>query len=57
MKPEVNHWRRFVLWWLGTSVIGTLLVVLVLAPGLPPGNGTIESSGQVSASRRPSRRR
>ncbi len=48
MNPEVNHWRRFVLWWLGTSVIGTLLVVLVLAPGMPPGNGTVESSGQVT---------
>ncbi len=44
---EVNHWRRVVLWWLGTSVIATLLVVLVLAPILPPGNGTVESSGQV----------
>ena len=47
MKPDVNHWRRFVLCWLITSVIGTLVVVLLLAPGMPPGNGTIESSGQV----------
>ena len=47
MKGEVNHWRRFVLWWLVTSVIATLVVVLVLAPGMPPGNGTVESSGQV----------
>jgi cytochrome c oxidase subunit 2 len=47
VKGEVNHWRRFVLWWLVTSVIATLLVVLVLAPGMPPGNGTVESSGQV----------
>jgi cytochrome c oxidase subunit II len=47
VNREVNHWRRFVLWWLVTSVIGTLVVVLVLAPGLPPGNGTVESSGQV----------
>jgi len=48
-KPglEINHWRRCVLWWLVTSVIGTLLVVLVLAPGMPPGNGTVEASGQV----------
>jgi cytochrome c oxidase subunit 2 len=44
VNPEVNHWRRFVVWWLVTSVIGTLLV---LAPGMPPGNGTVESSGQV----------
>jgi cytochrome c oxidase subunit 2 len=45
---EVNHWRRCVLWWLGTSIIGTLLVVLVVAPGMPPGNGTVESSSQVA---------
>lgn len=44
---EVNHWRRFVLWWVGTSVPATLLVVFLLAPILPPGNGTVESSGQV----------
>ena len=48
MSTEVNHWRRFALWWAGTSIVGTLLVVLVLAPGLPPGNGTVESSGQVA---------
>jgi cytochrome c oxidase subunit II len=47
VKGEVKHWRRFVLWWLVTSVIATLVVVLVLAPGMPPGNGTVESSGQV----------
>src|SRR6202012_2046910 len=44
---EVNHWRRVVLWWLGTSVVATLLVVLLLAPILPPGNGSVEASGQV----------
>jgi cytochrome c oxidase subunit 2 len=44
---EVNHWRRVVLWWLGASVVCTPLVVLVLAPGLPPGNGSVEASGQV----------
>ena len=40
---EVNHWRRVVLWWVGASVIATPLVVFVAAPGLPPGNGTVES--------------
>jgi cytochrome c oxidase subunit 2 len=44
---EVNHWRRVVLWWLGASVIATPLVVFVAAPGLPPGNGSVEASGQV----------
>jgi cytochrome c oxidase subunit II len=43
----VNHWRRLVLWWLGTSIVATLLVVLLLAPILPPGNGSVEASGQV----------
>ena len=47
MTGEVNHWRRFVLWWVVTSIVMTLLVVLVLAPGIPPGNGTVEASGQV----------
>ena len=39
---EVNHWRRVVLWWLAATVIATPLVVFVAAPGLPPGNGTVE---------------
>jgi len=47
VSSEVNHWRRLMLWWLVTSVIGTLVVVFLLAPGLPPGNGTVEASGQV----------
>jgi cytochrome c oxidase subunit 2 len=44
---EVNHWRRVVLWWAVATVIATPLVVFVAAPGLPPGNGTVQSSGQV----------
>jgi cytochrome c oxidase subunit 2 len=44
---EVNHFRRVTLLWLAASVILTPVVVFVLAPGLPPGNGTVESSGQV----------
>jgi cytochrome c oxidase subunit 2 len=44
---EVNHIRRVTLVWLIASLIATPLVVFVLAPGLPPGNGTVESSGQV----------
>jgi cytochrome c oxidase subunit II len=47
MMSEVNHWRRFVMWWLGTSVVATLLVIFLLAPIIPPGDGTVESSGQV----------
>lgn len=44
---EVNHWRRVVLWWIGTSIVATLLVVFLLAPIVPPGNGSVEASGQV----------
>jgi cytochrome c oxidase subunit 2 len=44
---EVNHFRRVALLWLAASVILTPVVVFVLAPGLPPGNGSVESSGQV----------
>jgi cytochrome c oxidase subunit 2 len=44
---NVNHFRRFVVIWFVTSLIATLLVVLLLAPIVPPGNGSVESSGQV----------
>ncbi|MDQ6607039.1 MAG: cytochrome c oxidase subunit II [Actinomycetota bacterium] len=44
---EVNHFRRITLIWLLASVVATPLVVLVAAPGLPPGNGSVQSSGQV----------
>jgi cytochrome c oxidase subunit II len=47
MMTEVNHWRRFLLWWLGTSIVATLLVIFLLAPIVPPGNGSVEASGQV----------
>ncbi len=45
---DVNHFRRVVLIWLVSSVILTPIVVLVAAPGLPPGNATVQSAGQVS---------
>ncbi len=44
---EVNHFRRVSLWWLLATVILTPIVVLVVAPGLPPGNGSVEAQGQV----------
>ena len=44
---EVNHWRRIVVLWLVASVIMTALVVFVFGPGLPPGNGSVEASGQT----------
>ncbi len=47
MNDQTNHIRRVAVIWFVLSVILTLLVVLVLAPGMPPGNGTVQSSGQV----------
>jgi cytochrome c oxidase subunit 2 len=45
---EANHFRRVVLIWLASSVILTPIVVLVLAPGIPPGDATVQSAGQVT---------
>jgi len=45
---EVHHFRRVVLLWLVATLIFTPIVVFVLAPGMPPGNGTVESAGQVT---------
>jgi cytochrome c oxidase subunit 2 len=42
-----NHFLRVTLLWLVATLICTPLVIFVLGPGLPPGNATIESSGQV----------
>lgn len=44
---EPNHVRRIVIAWLVLSVIATPIVVIVLAPTLPPWEGTGASSGQV----------
>jgi len=43
-----NHFRRVVLLWLLATVIMTPIVIFVFGPGLPPGNGTVEASGQVT---------
>jgi cytochrome c oxidase subunit II len=45
---EGHHFRRVVLLWLLASVIMTPIVVFVLAPGMPPGNGSAEAAGQVT---------
>jgi cytochrome c oxidase subunit 2 len=45
---EVNHFRRVVLIWLLASVIATPIVVFLLAPGMPPGDGSVQSAGQVT---------
>src|SRR5947207_12037900 len=44
---EPPHVRRILIAWLVLSLIATPIVVLVAAPGFPPGQGTNEASGQV----------
>ena len=45
---QKHHFRNVVVLWLIASVILTPIVVFVLAPGIPPGNGTVQASGQVT---------
>jgi cytochrome c oxidase subunit II len=45
---EPNHFRRIVVIWLIASLIATPLVVFGLCPHLPPGNGSVQASGQVT---------
>jgi cytochrome c oxidase subunit 2 len=49
MQPDqTNHFRRFALLWAVATAIMTPIVIFVLGPGMPPGNGTVESAGQVT---------
>jgi cytochrome c oxidase subunit II len=45
--PEPPHFRRILIAWAALSVVATPFVVLVAAPGLPPGNASSDASGQV----------
>src|SRR5665213_2672821 len=45
---ETNHFRRLMLLWLIASAIATPLVVVLLGPILPPGNGSTQASGHVT---------
>ena len=45
---EPNHLRRFLTLWIGATLIITPLVVILLGPHLPPGNGSEQASGQVT---------
>ncbi len=47
MTDERHHFRNFALLWLVACVIVTPIMVFVVGPGLPPGNGTVEAAGQV----------
>src|SRR5690242_20458078 len=43
---KLGDFGRIVVIWLVASTIGMILVATVLAPHLPPGNGSTEASGQ-----------
>jgi cytochrome c oxidase subunit II len=47
MENKDHHWRNVVVLWLVASVIVTPIIVFLVGPGLPPGNGSVEASGQV----------
>ncbi len=44
---ERAHGRRFLLAWIVLSVIATPLVAIYLGPAIPPGNGSVQATGQV----------
>jgi cytochrome c oxidase subunit 2 len=45
---EANHARRFGVIWVVATLIATPLVIVLLGPILPPGNGSEQASGQVT---------
>jgi cytochrome c oxidase subunit II len=48
VTEERHHFRNVVVLWLLATVVLTPIVVFVLGPGLPPGNGSVQASGQVT---------
>ena len=47
MSDQRPHFRNVVLLWLLATVIVLPIVVFLIGPGLPPGNGSVEAHGQV----------
>ncbi len=45
--PEISYGRRFLILWLVASVIATPIVAIFIGPQFPPGNGSVQASGQV----------
>jgi cytochrome c oxidase subunit II len=45
---EPNHARRFGVIWVVATLIATPLVIVLLGPILPPGNGSEQASGKVT---------
>ncbi|HZU61965.1 MAG TPA: cytochrome c oxidase subunit II [Solirubrobacteraceae bacterium] len=48
MTDNRHHFRNIVLLWVLGNIIMLPIVIWVLGPGLPPGNGSVEASGQVT---------
>jgi cytochrome c oxidase subunit II len=44
---EVNHFRRVGLIWLVASVVIDPIIIFIFAPTVPPGQGSVQASGQV----------
>lgn len=44
---ERRHWRNVVVLWLIANVIALPIVIWLIGPGLPPGNGSVEAAGQT----------
>src|SRR5581483_3347547 len=47
MNDQRHHFRNVVVLWLLADVIMLPIVIWVIGPGLPPGNGSVEAHGQV----------
>ncbi|HLW94096.1 MAG TPA: cytochrome c oxidase subunit II [Solirubrobacteraceae bacterium] len=45
---QQNHFRRFMVIWLLSSAVITPVAILLLAPIIPPGNGSVQASGHVT---------
>jgi len=48
MAAAPNHARRFVSIWLLCTIVALPLVIFLLGPELPPGNGSAQASGHVT---------
>jgi cytochrome c oxidase subunit II len=47
-EREINHSLRYGVCWAVASLIATPLVIFLLGPSLPPGNGSAQASGHVT---------
>jgi cytochrome c oxidase subunit 2 len=45
---ETRHFRNLVVLWVLANIIVLPIVIWVIGPGLPPGNGSVQASGQVT---------